>query len=186
MSNKAPRRVIPIKVEPPSSLSAGERGRVLEVCAQLKALPGALLPILHGVQGALGYVPKDAVPLIASELNLSLAEVHGVVSFYHYFRQTPGGRHVVHLCRAEACQALGAVQLEAHAKDSLGIDFHGTTSDGAIRLEPVYCLGNCALGPSLMIDEQLKGRVSTQRFDALMAPLRGAVEREPMKMKSGV
>ncbi len=96
MSDAAPRRVIPIKVEPPSSLSAEERTAVLEACARLKALPGALLPILHAVQEALGFVPKDAVPLIARELNLSIAEVHGVVSFYHYFRQDRGGRHVVH------------------------------------------------------------------------------------------
>jgi formate dehydrogenase subunit gamma len=174
MSNPTPRRIIPIKREPPSSLSAADRTAVLAACARLKALPGALMPILHAVQEALGHVPKDAVPLIAFELNLSLAEVHGVVSFYHYFRQHPGGRHVVHLCRAEACQAVGAVQLEQHAKKALGIDFHGTTRDGAISLEPVYCLGNCALGPSIMIDNQLQGRVSPVRFDELMAATRSA------------
>ncbi len=107
MSSQSPRRVIPIKLEPASSLSTTERSSVLEVCARLKALPGGLLPILHAVQESLGYVPKDAVPLIARELNLSIAEVHGVVSFYHYFRQSRPGRHVLHLCRAEACQALG-------------------------------------------------------------------------------
>jgi formate dehydrogenase subunit gamma len=164
-----PRRVIPLKVERPSSLSAEQQSAVLTACTNLKNIPGALLPILHAVQQALNFVPKDAVPLIARELNLSVAEVHGVISFYHYFRQERPGRHVVHLCRAEACQALGAVQLEAHAKSTLGVDFHGTTADGAITLEPVYCLGNCALGPSLMIDERLQGRVSPQRFDALMA-----------------
>jgi formate dehydrogenase subunit gamma len=172
MTSPVPRRVIPIKVEPPSSLRAEERTAVLDACARLKELPGALLPILHAVQGAVGFVPKDAVPLIARQLNLSIAEVHGVLSFYHYFRQHRGGRHVVHLCRAEACQALGAAALEAHAKDSLGIDFHGTTADGAVSLEPVYCLGNCALGPSLMIDTELHGRVSAQRFDALVAKTR--------------
>jgi formate dehydrogenase subunit gamma len=173
MTSISPRRVIPIKAEPPSSLRAEERSAVQGACARLKELPGALLPVLHAVQEALGYVPKDAVPLIAHALNLSLAEVHGVLSFYHYFRQHRGGRHVVHLCRAEACQALGAAALEAHAKESLGIEFHGTTADGAISLEPVYCLGNCALGPSLMIDTELQGRVSPQRFDALMAKTRG-------------
>src|SRR5580698_4716569 len=152
------RQVIPIKLERPSSLSTEE--------------PGALLPILHAVQDALGFVPADAVSLIAQQLNLSRAEVHGVVTFYHYFRTRRGGRHVVHLCRAEACQALGAVALEAPAKKSLGVDFHDTSADGAVTLEPVYCLGNCALGPSLMIDDQLKGRVSAGRFDELMAPLR--------------
>src|SRR5271168_824943 len=168
MSNQSPRRVIPIKVEPPSSLSAAERAAVLDACARLKELPGALLPILHAVQEALSFVPKDAVPMIARELNLTVAEVHGVVTFYHYFLQERPGRHVFHLCRAEACQALGSVALEAHVKAQLDVDFHGTTRDGAITLEPVYCLGNCALGPSLMIDEQLHGRVTAERFDALM------------------
>src|SRR5450432_750723 len=135
MSTQSPRRVIPIKLERASSLTAEERSAVLDACARLKELPGALLPILHAVQEALGFVPKDGVPLIARELNLSIAEVHGVVTFYHYFRQERGGRHVVHLCRAEACQAVGAVALEAHAKHALGIDFHGTTADGAVSLE---------------------------------------------------
>jgi formate dehydrogenase subunit gamma len=141
-------------------------------------MPGALLPILHAVQEAVGFVPHDAVPLIARELNISLAEVHGVLTFYHYYRKTRGGRHVVHLCRAEACQALGAVELEAHAKRTLGVDFHGTTEDGAISLEPVYCLGNCALGPSMMVDEQLQGRVTARRFDELMAKSRADVQRQ--------
>jgi len=173
MTSKSTRRVIPIKPERVSSLSAEQRAAVLEACARLKELPGALLPILHAVQESLSFVPKDSIPVIAQELNLSVAEVHGVVSFYHYFRQSQPGRHVVHICRAEACQALGAQALEAHAKAKLKIDFHGTTTDGAVSLEPVYCLGNCALGPSIMIDEHLKGRVDPQRFDALMAQIRG-------------
>ena len=163
---------MPIKLLPPDALGAQEHRAVLDACARLKAQPGALLPILHAVQEAIGFVPPEAVELIASELNLSRAEVHGVVTFYHYFRTRRGGRHVVHLCRAEACQALGAAALEAHAKKSLGVDFHATSADGAVTLEPVYCLGNCALGPSLMIDHELKGRISAERFDALMAPLR--------------
>lgn len=141
-------------------------------CERLKSLPGALLPVLHAVQEALSYVPKDAVALIARELNLSIAEVHGVVSFYHYFLQERPGRHVLHLCRAEACQALGSVALEAHVKKRLGVDYHGTTTDGSVTLEPVFCLGNCALGPSLMIDQQLHGRVTAERFDALLAQSR--------------
>jgi formate dehydrogenase subunit gamma len=172
MSKESARRVIPIKVEPASTLSTTERAAVLAACARLKEAPGALLPICHDVQKALGFVPKDAVPLIAHELNLSIADVHGVLTFYHFFRRERPGRHVVHLCRAEACQAVGGQALEAHAKASLGVDFHGTTGDGAISLEPVYCLGNCALGPSIMIDERLMGRVSPPRFDALMAALR--------------
>ena len=176
MSSQSPRRVIPIKVETPSNLSTGERARVLAACASLQHLPGALLPILHAVQRELSYVPKDAIPLIAKELNLSIAEVHGVVTFYHYFLQHRPGQHVVHICRAEACQALGAAALEAHAKAVLGIDYHGTTNDGAITLEPVFCLGNCALGPSIMIDERLQGRVTPSRFDALIAQARGSLK----------
>jgi formate dehydrogenase subunit gamma len=149
-------------------LPAEERAKVMEVLAQRRELPGALLPVLHGVQDALGYVPAGAVALIASEMNLSRAEVHGVISFYHYFRTTPPGQHVLQLCRAEACQAVGAAALERHVKRKLGVDFHQTTADGRYTLEPVYCLGNCACGPSLMLDEDLHGRVSAQRFDALL------------------
>lgn len=172
MSGKASLREIPIRAERPSRLTAPEREAVLKACSELKSLAGPLLPILHAVQSVLGHVPEDAVPLIAFELNLSRAEVHGVVSFYHYFRKEVPGRHVIHVCRAEACQSLGAVELEAHAKKALGIDFHQTTPDQAISLEPVYCLGNCSLGPSIMIDKQLRGRVSPRRFDELMAQVR--------------
>jgi len=149
-------------------LAAAERIKVLEMIAQLRALPGALLPVLHGVQDALGYVPPGAVTLIAAELNLTRAEVHGVVTFYHYFRCTKPGKQVLQLCRAEACQALGAVALERHVKRRLGVDFHGTTSDGRYTLEAVYCLGNCACGPSLMLGQELHGRVSAERFDELV------------------
>lgn len=146
---------------------------VAEIVARMAAMPGALLPILHAVQDALGYVPEDSLPIIADGLNLSRADVHGVVTFYHWFRRTPPGRHIVHLCRAEACQAGGQKALEAHAISSLGIRFHETTADGAVTLEPVYCLGNCALTPAVMVDGQLHGRVSPSRFDALMAECRG-------------
>jgi formate dehydrogenase subunit gamma len=172
MSNQSPKRVIPIRPETVSSLSAADAGVVQESCARLASLPGALLPILHDVQNALGYVPKDAVPLIARALNLSRAEVHGVISFYHHFRTRKPGRHVLQLCRAEACQAMGAAHLEAHAKRSLGVEFHDTTADGAVTLEPVYCLGNCALGPAAMLDGQLQGRVTPERLDALVARAR--------------
>lgn len=134
--------------------------------------PGALLPILHDIQHRVGYVPPEAVPLIAEALNLSRAEVHGVVTFYHDFRDHPAGRHVLKLCLAESCQALGCDRLLAHAKARLGIDLHGTTADGAITLEPVYCLGNCALSPALMVDGEVHGRVTTERLDALAADLR--------------
>jgi formate dehydrogenase subunit gamma len=111
--------------------------------------------------------------LIAQELNLSRAEVHGVISFYHYFRQQPGGRHVVQICRAEACQARGSAALEAHAKALLDCDFHGTTGDGQFSLEPVYCLGQCACGPAIMIDDELHARVSHGKLDRLLQAKRG-------------
>ena len=143
------------------------------IVARLSDTPGALLPILHGVQEALGCVPPEAVPLIAQGLNLSRADVHGVISFYHFFRETPPGRHTIRLCRAEACQSMGARGLEAHAKQRLGIDFHGTTDDGEFSLEAVYCLGNCACSPAVMIDGELYGRVTPKRFDELVAERSG-------------
>lgn len=139
--------------------------------AQWKDARSALLPILHAVQDALGYIPPESVPLIALGLNLSRAEVHGVVSFYHYFRTRPAGEHIVYLCRAEACQAMGGRKLEAHAKRSLGVDYHETSADGKVTLEPVYCLGNCACAPSLLVDGQLHGRVDAGAFDALILAL---------------
>jgi formate dehydrogenase subunit gamma len=140
-----------------------------------KSMPGALLPILHDIQDALGHVPAEAVPLIAGALNLSRAEVHGVITYYHHFRQHPAGRHVVRLCRAEACQALGADALAEHAKAALGCNFHETTADGAITLEPVYCLGQCACGPALLIDDsEVHARLTPQTFDAIVAEKRGA------------
>ncbi len=135
--------------------------------------PGALLPILHAVQARLGYVPPGCVADIAHALNLSRAEVHGVVSFYPDFRDEPPGRHVVKVCRAEACQAVQGRRTEQHAKARLGVDYHGTTADGAFTLEPVYCLGNCAAGPSVMLDEALHGRVTPERLDELLGGLLG-------------
>jgi formate dehydrogenase subunit gamma len=129
---------------------------------------GAMLPILHAVQDALGFVPPDALPRIAEALNVSRAEVHGVVTFYHDFRTAPAGRHVVRVCRAEACQALGSDAVAETAKASLGVDFKQTREDGAVTLEPVYCLGNCALGPSLLLDGRLIGRVTPERFARLV------------------
>lgn len=148
------------------------RDTVLAITARLRDKPGALLPILHAIQDTLGYVPDAAVPLIAGELNLSRAEVHGTISFYHHFRTTPPGRHTVHICRAEACQAMGASRLVAHAKASLGVDFHETTADGAVSLEAVYCLGNCACSPAIMVDGELHGAVSAERFDELVGTLK--------------
>lgn len=152
-------------------LAPAQLAAVQQAIAGNAALPGALLPLLHAVQDALGHVPAQALPLIARALNLSRADVHGVVSFYHHFRTHPPGRHVVQLCRAESCQAMGAAALEAQAKRRLGIDYHATSADGAITLEPAYCLGNCALSPALLVDGQLVGRVTPQRLDALFDQL---------------
>lgn len=134
--------------------------------AACRAKAGAVLPILHAIQDALGWVPEEAVAKIAHALNLSRAEVHGTLSFYHDFRTSPPGRHVLRVCRAEACQAMGGSALEAHVKAKLGCDFH-QTSKGSVTLEPVYCLGNCALSPAIQIDGKLHGRVTRARFDEL-------------------
>ena len=138
---------------------------VQTITTALKDKPGALLPILHAIQDALGYVPAESVPAIANALRLSRAEVHGVISFYHYFRDTPPGKHTIHLCRAESCQAMGGKELENHIKNRLGIDFHETTADGQFSLEPVYCLGNCACSPAMQIGNEIYGRVTANSFD---------------------
>ena len=138
---------------------------------QYRDMPGGLLPLLHAIQAAIGYVPAESVAEIAGALNLSRAEVHGVISFYHDFRSAPAGRHVLQICRAEACQAMGSGALEAHAKNTLGIDYGDTTADGAISLQPVYCLGNCACSPSVRIDDDVHARVDAERLDALLAAL---------------
>jgi formate dehydrogenase subunit gamma len=135
---------------------------------------GPLLPVLHAIQDTLGYIPPDAVPMIARAMNLSRAEVHGVISFYHDFRSSPPGEHTVHLCRAEACQAMGARELEQHARQRLGIGFGETSADGLFTLEPVYCLGNCACSPSIRINDEVHAGVSAAKFDALIEALRAA------------
>jgi len=151
------------------TLNPGDTATVRRIVSELKGRPGPLLEVLHAVQSALGCVPAGAVPLVADGLNLSRAEVHGVVTFYHYFRQTPPGAHTVSLCQAEACQSRGAEALADHARRRLGVDFHGTTADGRFTLEPIYCLGNCACSPAAMIDGRLHGRVTPERFDTLIA-----------------
>jgi len=134
--------------------------------------PGALLPLLHAIQDSIGYVPEAAYPQISKALALSVAEVHGVVTFYHHFRTHKPGRNVMQICRAESCQAMGSKVLEAHAKKCMNIDYHQTTEDNAITLEAVYCLGNCALSPSVMMNDEIYGRVSPSDLDALIAEAR--------------
>jgi formate dehydrogenase subunit gamma len=136
--------------------------------------PANLIKILHDIQRELRHVPPDAVPLIAKALNLSRAEVHGVVTFYHDFRETPSGRHTLRICRAESCQSVGSDALVRHAKTHLRVEDHGTTADGAVTLEPVYCLGNCALSPAIMIDGDLYGRMTPDRLDLLIESMRSA------------
>ena len=133
-------------------------------------LAGALLPVLHALQAEFGWVPDAAVPLAAERLNLSRAEVHGVLTFYHDFRRRPPAPHNLKVCRAEACQAMGGEQLAAHAEHRLQATFHGTSADGQIDLDPVYCLGNCAAAPAVMLDGRLVGRVTPARLDALLGP----------------
>ncbi len=128
-----------------------------------------LVQILHAFMERFAWITEDAIRQLASELNLSRAEVHGVVSYYHDFRTAPPGRHVVKICEAEACQAMGSRELSTHAAKSLGIDMH--TSNEDVTLEPVYCLGNCACSPAVMVDGKTYGRVSPQRFDDIVASL---------------
>jgi formate dehydrogenase subunit gamma len=151
-----------------TDLAAVRVERVREIAAALRSLRGPLIPILHAVQAHLGHVDQADVPVIADVLNLSAAEVHGVVTFYRDFRRAPGGRTTVRICQAEACQAVGAEALGAHARRRLGVGFGETTADGAVTLDEVFCLGNCALGPAVQVDGRLHGRVSPARLDALL------------------
>ena len=130
---------------------------------------GVLLPILHDLQSAFGYIPEPAVPMIAEALNLSRAEVHGVVTFYHDFRHAPAGRHVLKLCRAEACQSCGGDDLAARAESLLGIRLGDTTANGSVTVEAVYCLGLCATAPAAMFDGRLVGRLDRAKLDGLLA-----------------
>ncbi|GAA5172970.1 formate dehydrogenase subunit gamma [Pseudonocardia eucalypti] len=146
--------------------------RVRGIVAEHREERGALLPILHAVQAEFGHVDPAVVPVLAEELNLSVAEVHGVVTFYRDFRREPGGRTTVRICRAEACQAVGANELADHARDRLGVGFGETTADGAVSLDEVFCLGNCALGPAVQVGGRLHGRVGPARLDALLGEAR--------------
>lgn len=146
--------------------------RTAEIVERLAGLEGPLLPILHEVQADFGYLPQESLTVIAHALNLSRAEVHGVASFYHDFRKAPAGRHVLKLCRAEACQSMGSDAVAERIKRLLGIDFHQTTLDGAVTLEPVYCLGLCACAPSAMLDGEVIGRLDAAKADEILAEVR--------------
>jgi formate dehydrogenase subunit gamma len=160
---------MPADVAPAQDLDRRALEQIDAAVARYQGSPGPLLQVLHAVHAGLGHIPPQSIPLIADALNLSRAEVHGCVTFYHYFRQAPPGRHVIRLCQAEACRSMHCEVLTAHARQRLGMDFHETTFDGRFSLEPVYCLGNCACSPAMMIDAELYGRVTPERFDELIA-----------------
>ena len=141
------------------------------IIAGKQSMPGALLPILHALQEEFGYIDREAEPLIADILNVTRAEVHGVVTFYHDFRHAPPARHVLKLCRAEACQSTGGDKLAAHAEAKIGVALGGATADGRVSLEPVYCLGLCAVAPSAMLDGRVIGRMDEEKLDALLAEI---------------
>jgi formate dehydrogenase subunit gamma len=145
--------------------------RANAVIARHSAEEGAMLPVLHALQAVFGCIPPDAVPLVAASLNLSRAEVHGVVTFYHEFRRSPPGRHVLQVCRAEACQAVGGEAVGARLRAALKVDWHGTSADGAVTLEPVFCLGLCASGPAALLDGHPVGRLDTARVDRMLEAL---------------
>ena len=151
-----------------NTLSSDQLDKIQGHIEAHKSLPGALMPLLHAIQDDIGYVPEAVYPQISSALALSVAEVHGVVTFYHHFRTHPGGKHILQVCRAESCQAMGSEQLEAGIKAHLGVDYHQTTADGEVTLLPVYCLGNCACSPAVMLDEEVYGRMNQQKVAELI------------------
>jgi formate dehydrogenase subunit gamma len=152
--------------------SAEIAARVGEILRAHEGVEGPLLPILHAVQESFGHVPRDALPVIAEGLNLSRAEVHGVMSFYHDFREAPAGRHVLKLCRAEACQSMGGDHMASRAQAKLGLDWHETAADGSVTLEPIYCLGLCACAPAAMLDGRVIGRLDEERLDSIVKQVR--------------
>jgi len=142
--------------------------RAAAIIAMHAGREGATLPIFHDLQAAFGCVPAEAVPVVAAALNLTRAEVHGVVTFYHEFRRHPPGRHILHLCRAEACQSLGCESVADHVRSRLNIGWHETTSDGSVTLEPVFCLGLCAIGPAALLDGEPLARLDAERIEAVL------------------
>lgn len=150
---------------------AWDREAADRIIARHAGAQGPLLPMLHEIQHSFGCVPDEAVPMIAEALNLSRAEVHGVVTFYHDYHRAPQGRHVVRLCQAEACQAMGSRDLARHLENRLGVGLGETTPDGRVTAQAVYCLGLCATAPSAMVDERVIGRVTAKRMDALLEAL---------------
>jgi formate dehydrogenase subunit gamma len=149
-------------------------GQVNAILAASGSGQDQLLPVLHAIQDTAGYIPPDAVAAIAAAFNLSRAEVHGVLTFYHHFRTAPPARHAIQICRAEACQSMGGEALLAHAEQALGCGLHAHSADGSFSLEPVYCLGQCATAPAIMVGDTVHARVTPARFDSLIAKAREA------------
>lgn len=161
---------------PRSATAAAAHEIIAGALAAHRHEPGALLPILHDIVEHLGYLPEETVAKVADGLNLSRAEVHGVITFYPDFRTEPPGRHTMRMCRAEACQAMGADALISHLAERHQLAMGGTTADGALTLEPVYCLGNCALSPALLLDGKPHGRLTAPRLDALVEAARAGAD----------
>ena len=179
-------RSLPVSIaalDPFATIEPGLRERLRALLKQHADQPGALLPLLHALQDEVGHVPPQCVPAIAKVLNLSRAEVHGVISYYHHFRSAPAGRHVVQVCRAESCQAMGADELLAHAQQKLGCGVHANSADGRYTLEEVFCLGLCASSPAIAIDERVQARMSPARFDAAIDALAAADGAAPAAAK---
>jgi formate dehydrogenase subunit gamma len=151
---------------PATAIDAEEINRIVEAHC---ALEGPLLPILHALQEVFGYVPAQAHEPICDALNITRAELHGVISFYHDYREKPAGQHVLKICRAEACQSVGGAALAEGLLAKLGLDWHGTTANGSVTIEPVYCLGLCACAPAAMMDDRVVGRVDAAKLDKLLA-----------------
>jgi len=155
---------------------AGHQEQAYAIASSMKHMQGALLPILHAIQEKIGFIPSETVRIIADELNLSRAEVHGVISYYHHFRDTAPGKNVIQVCMAESCQSMGSDALAQHIEAKVGCAMHETTSNGNVSLEPVYCLGLCAQSPAVMINDQLHAKMTPQKFDALLAACLGEVQ----------
>ncbi|MEK9686275.1 MAG: formate dehydrogenase subunit gamma [Methylophilaceae bacterium] len=145
-----------------------DKNKIQHHIEKYKSLPGGLLPLMHAIQDELGYIPEETYPLISQEMSLSVAEIHGFVSFYHHFRTKKTGKNIIQVCRAESCQAMNSKSIEIYLKDKLGIDYHEMTEDQKFSLEPVYCLGNCACSPSIMINDDVYGRVDKEKIDKLI------------------
>ena len=154
------------------ALSSLQSGKIAVYIQEYQDKPGALLPLMHAIQDDLGFVPEESYKPISKAYNLSVAEIHGFVTFYHHFRTHLPGKNILQICRAESCQAMGSEDLENYCQEKLGIDYHQTTKDNSITLEPVYCLGNCACSPAMMMNEEVIGRVTPEKIDQIIKEAR--------------